>query len=141
MRTIPPALQAKLNIGVTTLCRCWRITRRDGVEFFDIAPRVPVKTAITTFALADANTALQRLRDGELNGAAVIVPTPAYMPFLLVPPMRGRRVIEVPSIEVDARRRKGGAKGAIEELGPARPKGRRAPGAGGGERGGESGER
>lgn len=34
--------------------------------------------------------------------------------------------------EVDARRRKGGAKGAIEELGPARPKGRRpAPGAGG----------
>ncbi|MGI9117562.1 MAG: 30S ribosomal protein S3 [Gaiellales bacterium] len=43
--------------------------------------------------------------------------------------------------EVDARRRKGGAKGAIEELGPARPKGRRAPGAGGGERGGERGER
>lgn len=36
-------------------------------------------------------------------GAAVIVPTPAYMPFLLVPPMRGRRVIEVPSIEVDGR--------------------------------------
>jgi small subunit ribosomal protein S3 len=43
--------------------------------------------------------------------------------------------------EVDARRRKGGAKGAIEELGPARPKGRRgAPGGGaGGERGGERG--
>lgn len=36
-------------------------------------------------------------------GSAVIVPTPAYMPFLLVPPMRGRRVIEVPSIEVDGR--------------------------------------
>lgn len=36
-------------------------------------------------------------------GAAVIVPTPAYMPFLLVPPMRDRRVIEVPSIEVDGR--------------------------------------
>ncbi|WP_255305066.1 MalY/PatB family protein [Microbacterium sp. 3J1] len=37
------------------------------------------------------------------HGAAVIVPTPAYMPFLMVPPMRGRRVIEVPSIEVDGR--------------------------------------
>lgn len=36
-------------------------------------------------------------------GAAVIVPTPAYMPFLSVPPMHGRRVIEVPSIEVDGR--------------------------------------
>jgi len=34
---------------------------------------------------------------------AVIVPTPAYMPFLMVPPMLGRRVIEVPSIEVDGR--------------------------------------
>jgi uncharacterized phage protein (TIGR02218 family) len=31
MRTIPPALQAKLDSGVTTLCRCWRIARRDGV--------------------------------------------------------------------------------------------------------------
>jgi uncharacterized phage protein (TIGR02218 family) len=31
MRTIPPALQAKLDAGVTTLCRCWRITRRDAV--------------------------------------------------------------------------------------------------------------
>ncbi|MFS0852048.1 MalY/PatB family protein [Microbacterium sp. 179-I 3D4 NHS] len=36
-------------------------------------------------------------------GAAVIVPTPAYMPFLMVPPMHGRRVIEVPSIEQDGR--------------------------------------
>lgn len=31
MRTIPSALQAKLSSGVTTLCRCWLITRRDGV--------------------------------------------------------------------------------------------------------------
>lgn len=36
-------------------------------------------------------------------GAAVIVPTPAYMPFLMVPPLHGRRVIEVPSILVDGR--------------------------------------
>ncbi len=36
-------------------------------------------------------------------GSAVIVPTPAYMPFLMVPPMRDRRVIEVPSKEVDGR--------------------------------------
>ncbi|MEJ1089234.1 aminotransferase class I/II-fold pyridoxal phosphate-dependent enzyme [Microbacterium sp. Mu-80] len=36
-------------------------------------------------------------------GAAVIVPTPAYMPFLDVPLRLGRRVIEVPSIEIDGR--------------------------------------
>lgn len=36
-------------------------------------------------------------------GAAVIVPTPAYMPFLMVPPMHGRRVIEVPSIVENGR--------------------------------------
>lgn len=36
-------------------------------------------------------------------GSAVIVPTPAYMPFLTVPQMHGRRVIEVPSIPVEGR--------------------------------------
>ena len=35
--------------------------------------------------------------------AAIIVPTPAYMPFLSVPPRLGRRVIEVPSIQKDGR--------------------------------------
>jgi uncharacterized phage protein (TIGR02218 family) len=32
MRTIPSALQAKLDSGVTTLCRCWLIARNDGVR-------------------------------------------------------------------------------------------------------------
>ncbi|MGO2049743.1 MAG: MalY/PatB family protein [Microbacterium sp.] len=36
-------------------------------------------------------------------GAAIIVPTPAYMPFLSVPPRLGRRVIEVPSIQSGGR--------------------------------------
>ncbi|GAA3855255.1 DUF2163 domain-containing protein [[Pseudomonas] carboxydohydrogena] len=31
MRAIPPALQAKIDSGVTTLARCWVVTRRDGV--------------------------------------------------------------------------------------------------------------
>jgi uncharacterized phage protein (TIGR02218 family) len=31
MRVIPTALQDKLDAGITTLCRCWRIVRRDGV--------------------------------------------------------------------------------------------------------------
>ncbi len=36
-------------------------------------------------------------------GSAVIVPTPAYMPFLFVPQMHGREVIQVPSVERDGR--------------------------------------
>jgi propanol-preferring alcohol dehydrogenase len=51
------------------------LTRRDGEEFLALAPRVPVRTEVTTFPLADAAVALARLRKGELNGAAVLVPT------------------------------------------------------------------
>jgi propanol-preferring alcohol dehydrogenase len=49
------------------------LTRRDGVEFFEIAPRVPVQTKTKTFPLEQANTALDRFRAGELKGTAVLV--------------------------------------------------------------------
>ena len=49
------------------------LTRRDGEEFFNIAPRVPVKTKTETFPLEQANTALDRFRSGELKGTAVLV--------------------------------------------------------------------
>lgn len=49
------------------------LTRRDGREFLEIAPRVPVKTEIERFPLKDANEALERLRRGRLQGAAVLV--------------------------------------------------------------------
>ena len=50
------------------------LTRRDGDEFLALAPQVPVRTAVTRFPLADANEALERLRRGALQGAAVLVP-------------------------------------------------------------------
>src|SRR5262252_9010018 len=46
------------------------LTRRDGQDFFAIAPRVPVKTKTETFLLEEANTALDRFRAGKLNGVA-----------------------------------------------------------------------
>jgi alcohol dehydrogenase, propanol-preferring len=49
------------------------LTRRDGDEFFDLAPRVPVKTKTETFSLEEANTALDRFRAGELSGTAVLL--------------------------------------------------------------------
>jgi propanol-preferring alcohol dehydrogenase len=49
------------------------LTRRDSEEFFEIAPRVPVKTTTETFGLAEANIALDRFRAGSLKGTAVLV--------------------------------------------------------------------
>jgi propanol-preferring alcohol dehydrogenase len=48
------------------------LTRRDGEEFLEIAPRVPVKTKVETFPLEQANTALDKFRAGKLNGTAVL---------------------------------------------------------------------
>lgn len=50
------------------------LTRRDGEAFLALAPQVPVRTEIETLPLAEANTALNRLREGRLTGAAVLVP-------------------------------------------------------------------
>ncbi|MBN1529554.1 MAG: zinc-dependent alcohol dehydrogenase family protein [Thermoleophilaceae bacterium] len=50
------------------------LTRRDGEEFLDLAPRVPVRTEVEAHPLADANEALERLRTGRVRGAAVLVP-------------------------------------------------------------------
>ena len=50
------------------------LTRRDGEEFLALAPRVPVRTVTQAFPLAEANEALRRLRAGEIEGAAVLVP-------------------------------------------------------------------
>jgi propanol-preferring alcohol dehydrogenase len=49
------------------------LTRRDGDEFLAIATKVPVHTTTVPFPLADANEALKRLRDGRIEGAAVLV--------------------------------------------------------------------
>jgi alcohol dehydrogenase, propanol-preferring len=51
------------------------LTREDAVEFLALAPKVPVRTEIVTFPLAEANEALDRLRFGRLRGAAVLIPT------------------------------------------------------------------
>ena len=50
------------------------LTRDDAREFLALAPKVPVKTTVVPMPLAHANEALKRLREGELTGAAVLVP-------------------------------------------------------------------
>jgi propanol-preferring alcohol dehydrogenase len=50
------------------------LTRHDAEAFLALAPRVPVRTEVHTFPLAQANEALRRLRAGEMRGAAVLLP-------------------------------------------------------------------
>ena len=49
------------------------LTRQDGEEFLAIAPKVPVKTEVVPYPLESANQALSDLRNGKLQGAAVLV--------------------------------------------------------------------
>lgn len=49
------------------------LTRRDGEEFFQVAPAVPVRTSVAKYPLAEANRALEDLRGGTLQGAAVLM--------------------------------------------------------------------
>ncbi len=69
-----PAMPYSLLWGERSIRSVANLTRRDGVEFLGIAARIPVRTHVETFALAQANTALERLRAGELSGAAVLIP-------------------------------------------------------------------
>jgi propanol-preferring alcohol dehydrogenase len=55
------------------ICSVANLTRRDGEEFFMLAPKVPVRTEVQTFRLEEANEALARLRAGQIQGAAVLV--------------------------------------------------------------------
>jgi len=48
------------------------LTRRDGIEFLDLAGRVPVRTHVTEYPLAQANQALDDLRHGRFQGAGVL---------------------------------------------------------------------
>jgi propanol-preferring alcohol dehydrogenase len=48
------------------------LTRRDGEEFLGLAPKVPVKTDVTTFSLEQAEEALVTLRNGQMVGAVVL---------------------------------------------------------------------
>ena len=49
------------------------LTRRDGIEFLSLAPKVPVHTEVTTFPLEKANEALEALREGRYTGAGVLI--------------------------------------------------------------------
>ena len=51
------------------------LTRQDAHEFLEIAPKAGVHAEVTRYPLERANEALSDLRDGRLQGAAVLIPS------------------------------------------------------------------
>jgi propanol-preferring alcohol dehydrogenase len=58
--------------GERSICSVANLTREDGWRLLDIAPRVPVHTSVETFPLVAAGAALEALRAGRIQGAAVV---------------------------------------------------------------------
>ncbi len=69
-----PAFPYEILWGERSIRSVANLTRRDGEEFMELAPRVPIRAEATTYPLSDANHALDDLRGGRVRGAAVLVP-------------------------------------------------------------------
>lgn len=69
-----PSFPYELLWGERVLRSVANLTRADGEEFLGLAPQVPVRTEVEAFPLERANEALDRMRRGDLRGAAVLVP-------------------------------------------------------------------
>jgi len=68
-----PAFPYRILWGERTVQSVANLTRQDGKEFLRLASRIPIRTTIVPFPLQEANTALEQLRQGQLQGAAVLV--------------------------------------------------------------------
>jgi propanol-preferring alcohol dehydrogenase len=69
-----PSFPYELLWGERVVRSVANLTRRDGEEFLQLAPRVPVRTEVEAYPLERANEALAALREGRLRGAAVLRP-------------------------------------------------------------------
>jgi propanol-preferring alcohol dehydrogenase len=69
-----PAFPYSLLWGERVVRSVANLTRADGTSFLALADRIDIKVAPLAFPLREANEALRRLRDGRLDGAAVLVP-------------------------------------------------------------------
>ncbi len=68
-----PSFPYSILWGERSLCSVANLTRRDGEEFLRLAPQIPVRTQVQTYPMQKANEALSALREGRLEGAAVLI--------------------------------------------------------------------
>jgi alcohol dehydrogenase, propanol-preferring len=73
MSTIP-AFDYRLLWGERVLKSVANLTRADGDAFFRLVAELSLQTHVQTFSLADANEAIEALRNGSVTGAAVLIP-------------------------------------------------------------------
>jgi propanol-preferring alcohol dehydrogenase len=69
-----PAFPYRLLWGERSLRSVANLTRADALAFLELAAVVPIRTSVELFPLEQANEALLRLREGHVNGAAVLIP-------------------------------------------------------------------
>ncbi len=60
--------------GEREICSIANLTRDDGLSFLEVADRARLRPQVETYPLAEANLALERLRNGLVKGAAVLLP-------------------------------------------------------------------
>jgi propanol-preferring alcohol dehydrogenase len=69
-----PSFPYALLWGERSLVSVANLTRADGDAFLARAAAIGLRATVQTFPLKDANLALERLRKGQLEGAAVLIP-------------------------------------------------------------------
>ncbi|MEJ2216375.1 MAG: zinc-dependent alcohol dehydrogenase family protein [Gemmatimonadota bacterium] len=67
-----PAFSYDILWGERSIKSVANLTREDGIEFLELAPKVPVQTQVRSFPLEKANEALNALREGEVEGSIVL---------------------------------------------------------------------
>ncbi len=67
-----PSFPYEVLWGERVLRSVANLTRLDGEEFLEMAPRIPIETEVHAYQLSDANRALDDLRHGRFSGAAVL---------------------------------------------------------------------
>ena len=76
-----PSFPYEILWGERVLCSVANLTRRDALDFMEIASRARIRTAVTPYPLERAEDALADLRAGRFEGAAVLVPSrPSQVP-------------------------------------------------------------
>jgi alcohol dehydrogenase, propanol-preferring len=69
-----PSFPYSLLWGERSILSVANLTRADARFFLSLAPNIPIRTETESFWMSNANEALDRLRSGRINGAAVLVP-------------------------------------------------------------------
>jgi propanol-preferring alcohol dehydrogenase len=67
-----PELPYELLYGERTVRSVANATRQDAEELLRLAAEIPIHTDVELYPLAEANVVLQRLKRGEVRGAAVL---------------------------------------------------------------------